>query len=97
MDSNTVFSRKRGKSDKMKKPVLLRLKLKSGQMRQYVQIDPEAPHIDGFLAVVGTELSNSTKYIAFDSIEYFTVGNDDACNIKHSFERRVKVKVDDSL
>ena len=90
-------TRKRGKSAKMGKPVLLRLKLKSGQIRQGVRVENEAPHIDGFLAVVNTEMSNSTKYIALDAIEYFTVDNKEACNVRHCFDRRFKVKVDESL
>ncbi len=97
MGSNTIFSRKRGTSGNMAKPVILKLKLKGGQLRQGVRVENEAPHIDGFLAVVNTELPNSTKYIALDAIEYFTVVNQEACNVKSAFERRYKVKIDESL
>ena len=90
-------TRKRGKSLKMCKPVITTLRLKSGQMRQGVLVDPRAPHIDGFLATVDTVRSNSTKYIALDAIEFFTVGNEEAVNIRSSFDRRFKVKVDESL
>lgn len=95
--SNTIFSRERGKSENMSKPVILKLKLKGGQIRQGVRVENEAPHIDGFLAVVNTELPNSTKYISLDAIEYFTVVNQEACNIKSALDRRYKVKVDSSL
>lgn len=95
--NNTLLPRKRGKPETMSKPVLLRLKLKNGQIRQGVRIENEAPHIDGFLPVVNTEMSNSTKYIALDAIEYFTVDNKEACSVRFSFDRRMKVKVDNSL
>ena len=97
MISKGSTTRKRGKSVKMGKPVLVSLKLKNGQIRQGVRVENEAPHIDGFLAVVDTSRSNTTKYIALDAIEYFTVGNSEACNVKFSFDRRFKVKVDNSL
>ena len=97
MGNNTVYSGKRGTSGNMAKPVILKIKLKSGQLRQGVRIETEAPHIDGFLAVVNNELPNSTKYIALDAIEYFTVVNQEACNVRSSFDRRYKVKVDGSL
>ena len=77
--------------------VITTLKLKSGQIRQGVRVDVCAPHIDGFLAVVDNVRSNSTKYIALDAIEYFSVENKEACNVRSSFERRFKVKVDDCL
>lgn len=93
----TIFSRKRGTSDKMNKPVILKLKLKNGGLRQGVRIETEAPRIDGFLPVVNTELPNSTRYIALDAIEYFTVVNQEACNVRSAFDRRYKVKVDESL
>ena len=97
MISKGSTTRKRGKSLNMGKPVITTLRLKSGQMRQGVRVDTCAPHIDGFLAVVDTVRSNSTKYIALDAIEYFTVENKEACNVRSSFERRFKVKVDDCL
>lgn len=97
MGSNTIFSRKRGKPANMGKPVLLRIRLKSGNFLQGVRVENEAPKIDGFLATVNKELPNSTKYIAYDAIEYFTVVNQEACNVKSAFERRYKVKVDESL
>ena len=95
--SNTIFSRKRGTSDNMSKPVILKIKLKGGGIRQGVRIETEAPRIDGFLPVVNNELPNSTKYIALDAIEYFTVVNQEACNVRSAFDRRYKVKVDESL
>lgn len=97
MISKGSTTRKRGKSGKMAKPVITTLRLKSGQMRQGVRVDTCAPHIDGFLAVVDTVRNNSTKYIALDAIEYFTVGNEDAVNLRFSFDRRMKVKLDNSL
>ena len=81
----------------MGKPVLLRIKLKSGTFLHGMKIDYDAPRIDGFVSLVSNELPNSTKYIAYDAIEYFTVVNQEACNVKTAFERRVRVKVDDSL
>ena len=97
MISKGSTTRKRGKASKMGKPVLVSLKLKNGQIRQGVRVENEAPKIDGFLATVNKELPNSTKYIAYDAIEYFTVVNQEACNVKSAFERRYKVKVDESL
>lgn len=81
----------------MGKPVVLRIKLKSGTFLHGMRVDYEAPQIDGFVALVNKELPNSTKYIAYDAIEYFTVVNQEACNVKSAFERRVRVKVDDHL
>ena len=81
----------------MSKPVVLRIKLKSGTFLHGMKIDYEAPSIDGFVALVNNELPNSTKYVAYDAIEYFTVVNQEACNVKSAFERRVRVKVDDHL
>ena len=97
MGSNTIFSRKRGKPANMGKPVLLRIRLKSGNFLQGVRVENEAPKIDGFLATVNKELPNSTKYINLNEIEYFTIVNQEACNIKSAFERRHKVKIDESL
>lgn len=97
MGSNTDKTRKRGKPANMGKPVILRIRLKSGNYLQGVRVETEAPKIDGFLATVNKELNNSTKYINLSEIEYFTVINQEACNVKSAFERRVKVKVDESL
>lgn len=93
----TTKTRKRGKSAKMGKPVILRIKLKTGTFLHGARVDYEAPQIDGFLALVGKEINNTTKYIAYDAIEYFTVVNQEACNVKNAFDRRYKVKVDSSL
>ena len=81
----------------MGKPVILRIRLKSGNYLQGVRVETEAPKIDGFLATVNKELNNSTKYINLNEIEYFTVINQEACNLKSAFERRHKVKIDESL
>lgn len=97
MDSNTSKSRKRGKPLNMSNPVILKIRLKSGNYLQGVRVDVCAPHIDGFLATENKELRNSTKYINLREIEYFTVLNQEACNVKSSFESRYKVKVDESL
>ncbi len=97
MGSNTDNTRKRGKPANMGKPVILRIRLKSGNYLQGVRVENEAPKIDGFLATVNKELPNSTKYINLNEIEYFTVVNQEACNVKSAFERRYKVKIDESL
>ena len=97
MGSNTSKPRKRGKPRNMGKPILLRLKLKSGTFLHGVKIDYDAPRVEGFLALVNKDLPNSTKYLSYDAIEYFTVVNQEACNVKSAFERRYKVKVDESL
>ena len=97
MISKGSTTRKRGKASKMGKPVLVSLKLKNGQIRQGVRVENEAPHIDGFLAVVDNVRTNATKYIALDAIEYFVVDNKEACNVRFSFDRRFKVKLDNSL
>ena len=80
----------------MRQPVLLRLKLKNGQIRQGVQIDRQAPQIDGFLSVVSNEYNSATKYISLDSIEWFIVSNEEANSARFAFERRVKVKVEEN-
>lgn len=97
MGSNTILPRKRGKPATMGKPVLLRIKLKTGTFIHGARVDLEAPQIEGFLSLVGKELCNTTKYVAYDAIEYFTVVNQEACNVKSAFDRRYKVKVDSSL
>lgn len=81
----------------MSKPVILRIRLKSGNYMQGFRVQIDAPKIDGFLALVNNELPNSTKYVNLNEIEYFTVVNQEACNVVSAFERRHKVKVDTSL
>lgn len=97
MGSNTYNTRKRGKPAKMSKPVILKIRLKSGNYMQGFRVQTDAPKIDGFLALVNNELPNSTKYVNLNEIEYFTVVNQEACNVVSAFERRHKVKVDTSL
>ena len=81
----------------MANPILLKIIRKKGETLHGAQIEYNAPRIDGFLPVVNNELPNSTKYIALDAIEYFTVVNQEACNVRSAFDRRYKVKVDESL
>ena len=97
MGSNTSKPRKRGKPRRMSNPVILKIRLKSGSDLQGVRVDVDAPRIDGFLATENKELRNSTMYLNLNEIEYFTVLAQEACNVKSSFDRRYRVKVDESL
>ena len=81
----------------MANPILLKIIRKKGEPLHAAEIDYHAPTIEGFLPVVNQNLANSTEYIAFDNIAGFTVLNAEACNVRSAFDRRLKVKVDDSL
>ena len=81
----------------MANPILLKIIRKKGETLHGAQIEYSAPRIDGFLAVVNPNLANSTEYIAFDNIASFTLLNRESCNVRIAFDRRLKVKVDESL
>lgn len=67
------------------KPILLEIRLKSGALWDCVKINYEAPTIKGFLATESQDTKYTTKYIALDSIESFSVLDREVCNIVGSF------------
>ena len=67
------------------KPILLELKLKDGSLWDCVIINHEVPTIKGFLAIESQDTKFTTKYIALDTIESFSVLDREICNIVGSF------------
>lgn len=72
-------------SDQRENPILLTLVQKSGETMYKVRINCEVPTIKGFLAIENQDIKHSTKYIALDAIESFTVLDEEARNITSAF------------
>ena len=72
-------------SERRENPILLSLVMTSGETLYKVRINCEVPTIEGFLATESQDIKHSTKYIALDSIESFTVLDEETHNITAAF------------
>lgn len=82
----------------MEKPILLSIKLKTGDSIDGARLQWTAPQIAGFLAIEHGYLKGVTTYIALDNIASFEVLDDEIYNILDSFPVPViKTKADTSI
>lgn len=82
----------------MEKPILLNIALKKGSAIDGARVQTEAPKIAGFLAIESQTVKYATTYIALDNIASFSVLDEEARNIVHSFpSATVRAKIDNSL
>lgn len=69
---------------KSENPILLDMKLNTGEIVRGVRVNYEAPQIAGFLAIEG-EVIHTTRYIALSAITSFSVVTEEAFNILGAF------------